>query len=40
MFGKVRPQVPASILQFHPKVIVIGDEEALSVIRRDHPDFL
>jgi len=40
MFGKVRPQVPASILQFHPKVIVIGDEEALSVIRRDYPDFL
>ena len=40
MFGKVRPQVPASILQFHPKVIVIGDEEALSVIRRNHPDFL
>lgn len=28
--GPVTPQVPASILQFHPDVTVIGDPEALS----------
>lgn len=31
-FGPVTPQVPASILQFHPHVILIGDEAALSKI--------
>lgn len=30
IFGKVTPQTPASILQFHPNVTIIGDEEALS----------
>lgn len=28
--GPVTPEVPASILQFHPNVILIGDKEALS----------
>ena len=31
-FGPVTPKVPASILQFHPDVIVIGDEAAFSQI--------
>ena len=30
LYGPVTPEVPASILQFHPDVIVIADEEALS----------
>lgn len=30
-YGPVTPQVPASILQFHPDVIIIADEEALSL---------
>ena len=32
-FGDVTPQVPASILQFHPDVIVVGDEAAFSKIK-------
>ena len=28
--GPVTPQVPASILQLHPQVILVADEEALS----------
>lgn len=31
-FGPITPQVPASILQLHDNVILIGDEEALSKI--------
>lgn len=31
-FGPVTPEVPASILQMHPNLTVIGDEEALSLI--------
>jgi glucosamine-6-phosphate isomerase len=31
-FGPVTPQVPASILQLHPNVILIGDEAALHEI--------
>ena len=31
-FGPVTPQVPASILQMHPDFILIGDEEALSLV--------
>lgn len=31
-FGPVTPQVPASILQMHPNVILVGDEAALSKI--------
>ena len=33
MYGPVTPQLPASILQFHPDVVVFADEEAASVIR-------
>lgn len=29
-FGPVTPQVPASILQLHPDVVVVADEAALS----------
>lgn len=31
-FGPVTPQVPASALQLHPNVVLIGDEDALSLI--------
>jgi glucosamine-6-phosphate deaminase len=31
--GPVTPQVPASILQFHPDVIIIADEAALSKVK-------
>ncbi len=31
-FGPVTPQVPASILQLHNDVILVGDEDALSLI--------
>ena len=31
-FGPITPQVPASILQLHDNVILVGDEEALSKI--------
>ena len=30
--GEITPQVPASILQSHPDVTVIGDEEALAFV--------
>ena len=30
--GPVTPQCPASILQMHPDVILVGDEEALSLL--------
>lgn len=30
LFGAITPQVPASVLQLHPNLVVIGDEEALS----------
>ena len=32
-FGDVTPMVPASILQLHPDVTVVGDEEAFSLIK-------
>lgn len=38
LFGPITPEVPASILQLHPNVIVIADEEALSTVRRLHPN--
>ena len=28
--GPITPQIPASILQLHPNVILVADEEALS----------
>lgn len=31
--GPVTPQLPASILQFHPNVVVIADEAALSKVK-------
>lgn len=31
-FGPITPKVPASALQLHPDVILVGDEEALSKI--------
>ena len=31
--GPVTPEVPASILQMHPNVILVGDEEALSLLK-------
>ena len=31
-FGPVTPQVPASILQLHPTVTVVGDAEAGSLL--------
>ena len=32
-YGPVTPEVPASILQMHPNVILVGDEEALSLLK-------
>ena len=32
LYGPITPQVPASILQLHPDVIVVADEEALSLL--------
>lgn len=31
--GPVTPEVPASILQLHPNVTIIGDEAALSGLK-------
>ena len=31
-FGDVTPQIPASILQLHSDFVLVGDEEALSLI--------
>ena len=31
-FGPVTPNVPASILQYHPDFILVADEEALSLL--------
>lgn len=33
LLGEVRPSVPASILQFHPDVTIIADEDASHVVR-------
>ena len=33
-FGDITPQVPASILQLHQEVIVVGDEAAFSKIKK------
>jgi len=39
LFGKVTPEVPASILQFFKgEVIVCADDAALSVIKEKHPE--
>jgi glucosamine-6-phosphate deaminase len=34
-FGPVTPQVPASLLQLHPDVILVGDEAALSLLPKE-----
>ena len=39
-FGPITPQVPASVLQLHPDVTVVADEDALSVIREKAPEAL
>lgn len=31
-FGPIAPQLPASVLQLHPRVTLVADEEALSLI--------
>lgn len=36
-FGPVTPEVPASILQLHPNVIVCGDTDAMAEIEKNHP---
>ncbi len=38
LFGPITPQVPASILQLHPNVTVVADQEALAVILQKRPD--
>ena len=39
LFGKVTPEVPASILQFYKgDIVVCADEEALAVIKAKHPE--
>lgn len=40
LFGPVTPAVPASILQLHPNVTVVADEEALSETRALHTDLI
>ncbi|NLT47845.1 MAG: glucosamine-6-phosphate deaminase, partial [Clostridiales bacterium] len=32
LYGPITPRVPGSILQLHPNLIVVADEEALSEI--------
>ena len=34
-FGPITPRVPASLLQLHPNVTVVGDEAAFSVLRKE-----
>ncbi len=34
-FGPVVPEVPASVLQLHPDVTVVLDDEAASLIPKD-----
>lgn len=41
LFGRVTPQVPASILQFYQgRLTVVGDEAAMSEIKQKHPEIL
>lgn len=37
LFGPITPEIPASILQVHPDVTVVGDEAAMAVIREKCP---
>ena len=34
LYGPITPKVPASILQLHPDLTVVADEDALSMIRK------
>lgn len=38
LFGPITPEVPASILQVHPDVIIVADEAAIAVIREKCPE--
>ncbi len=38
--GPVCPQVPASILQFHPDATVIADEDALGMLMEKAPHLI
>lgn len=39
LFGKITPQIPASILQFYQgELTVVCDSEAFSTIKANHPD--
>jgi glucosamine-6-phosphate deaminase len=40
LFGPITPEVPASVLQLHPDVIVIADRDAFAETRRLHPEVL
>ncbi len=41
LFGKITPEVPASILQFYQgELFVVGDKAAFSQIIKNHPDAL
>lgn len=33
IYGNIRPSVPSTILQLHPNVTIIADEDALSVVK-------
>ena len=32
LYGPVTPKVPASVLQLHPDVVVVADEEAMKLL--------
>jgi glucosamine-6-phosphate deaminase len=36
LYGPVTPAVPASILQLHPNVTVVADQEALAKVHERH----
>ena len=39
LFGRITPEVPASILQFYMgELTVLGDPDAMRVIKENHPD--
>lgn len=37
LYGPITPGVPASILQLHPNVTVVADQEALARVHETHP---
>lgn len=38
LFGPITPRVPASILQLHPNLTVVADEDALQLVCQNHPN--